>query len=186
MRREPWYFEEVRQKTSFKWTPEMRVAIYTMRVNDGLPISEIQDKVYQRIGRYPNKNRINNLVRMMRKNMARRCYRCGKFLPWNKSSKGHLIMCQLCKKEKSDYKKALRSKRLEVGLCGVCGRHPVENSFATCQKCLSETYRRRLKEGLCGHCGKRPIVEGSIALCFICLCLDGIKSYNNRKKREHA
>jgi len=185
MSRAPWYLKEVRPTTTFTWTPEMRVAVYTMRVKDELPIDEIRAHVERMIGRRPNRTRIHNLVRMMRKNMAKKCHRCGKPLPGSKKPVGSWLVCKTCRKEHSEYKKACREKHLNQGLCGICGEHPRVNGFRSCRRCLSETYRRRINEGLCGYCGKRPRAKGSIAMCGVCLELDRIKSQINKRK-QHA
>ena len=186
MARSPWYLKKVKPTTYFSWTPEMRVGIYTMRVNDGLSIPEIQSSVEERVGRRPNKTRIHNVIRMMRKNIKRCCFRCGAHVR-SKKPRGHLLVCKSCKLQLKEYKKALREKKLSNNLCGVCGQNDVENGYTYCRSCISITYRRRIKKGLCGWCGEKPIVKGSKAMCADCLEIDKLKGRRNRKKKKkHA
>jgi len=113
--RKPWYLKDVREKSSFNWTPEMRVAVYTMRVNYEMPIDEIRTQVGQMIGKIPNRSRIHNLVRMMRKCMTKKCHRCGKPLPGSKKPAGTWLVCKKCREEHSALKKKIRRERIERG-----------------------------------------------------------------------
>lgn len=73
-------------------------------------------------------------------------------------------------------------KRLESGLCGLCGRNLKFNGIH-CKKCwerhkrfTNKRYFRLRDAGLCTQCGKNPSVRRS----FCNKCLNGVKE--NQKK----
>ena len=182
MSRSSWYLNSVKPISVLKWTPEMRVSVYTMRVNEEMSISEIQNSVEESLGKRPNKIRIYNVLRMMRKSLAKCCYCCGKHLPKSKKAKGHLVICRSCQKKRAEYWRKIREGRIKKKVCGVCGEFKVFNGFTACKSCISGTYRRRIIQGICGYCGERPLAPNSMALCEPCMELNRLKGQLHRKK----
>lgn len=155
------YLSKVRPKQNHSWKLGEMLNIYTLRKEERKSAREIALRrsisVYQ----------VYNVIRLVKKGLARKCYKCGKKLSnAEQESNNFLKLCDSCKEEVLAYKRKRRQKALKRGLCGYCEKSPVISGFKACVKCISSTQRRRNQEGLCGYCGKEPISTKS--LCKSC------------------
>jgi hypothetical protein len=85
--------------------------------------------------------------------------------------------CASCRKKRSAYEKRRRLKRIAAGLCGACGKHPIEagGRCAICRKRAAKapsagrnaTRARRQAAGLCIEC-EEPVVGTRHRRCADC------------------
>jgi len=166
--RPSWYLSKVKEKENKDWTTPEMVRVYTLRVNDQVPVKEVAEMLKV------TDCQVHNVTRIMRKAVRGFCYKCG-----NKLTEKELIskkpdriihLCFKCREKVLEYKRNRREKFIEYGLCGYCGKRKKLPGKDSCQLCISATHRRRERAGLCGYCGKNPIRPGhpNGALCSIC------------------
>ena len=169
MRTRPsWYFSNVKEKENKDWTTTEMVKVYTMRVEDKIPVKEVAETLKV------SDCQVHNITRIMRKAVRGHCYKCGKGLSSlemvSKKPDRIIHLCFICRDIVKKYKHELRQKFLDKEKCQYCGKRKKLPDKKSCQLCLSATHRRRERMGLCGNCGKNPIrqdhPEG--ALCIQC------------------
>lgn len=166
--RPSWYLSEIKEKENKDWTITEMVKVYTMRVEEDIPVERVASKLKV------SKCQIHNITRMMRKAVHGHCYKCNTTLTEEEmiSKKPNRIihLCFKCRKKLKKYKKKLRESFLKKGLCGYCGIRKKLKNRGSCKLCLSATNRRRERVGLCALCGKNPIRNDhpNGALCIIC------------------
>jgi hypothetical protein len=183
-RRPQWYHEEIATVKNKAWTDSERKQIFNMRVVQGMGIDEILDHFQNRISRVM----LFNQIRLARKIMAKRCYRCGTPIP-KKSQKPGLLTCNSCRVALSEYKKLMRREYLARKVCGVCWERKAIPGHTACRQCIALMHRRRNKKGLCCKCGEKPIdKENSITLCSGCLEVNRkyARSYTPRKRKTRT
>ncbi len=183
----PWYLDpkHIRQKTRHSWTDIERKGIYFLRIA-GVPVKEVIRIMKLDVGKIP----VNNIYQQQVRLRKGKCS-CGKKLTQKEieQQKNNIfIKCTACLEKNSIFKKELRRKYLEQGLCGICGQNKVLPGHTTCKLCLSADYRRSYVKGLCGKCHVNPInKKRSKALCNSCLDLNKRHVYGLRHgNKKHA
>ena len=129
--------------------------------------------------------KIYNIRRLYRKGGL--CCLCSRPLTAEEKKKTRkdqrLYKCSVCKRRLSRRKKRLRSKRLEAGLCVLCGFRKALSNRTTCRKCTSIHYRRRIVKRICGICGKRPVASRKSSTCTVCRRKSAVRGRELRKDR---
>lgn len=207
--RPAWYLSKVKSKQNRSWTDEEKIRVYTLRTDfKAREIAKLFNtnttQIYN-ITRLVKKSfegkcyHCNNPLEhdeTLQNRIEQRAYEIfvsRGSVPGNpqddwaqaekeiKAKEPLIKLCNKCKNELVEYKRGLRDKAIEAGLCGYCHRRKVVEGKKACEKCLSATHRRREQKGLCGACGKHRIVHKGGALCKYCMREHRIKKSQQRQ-----
>jgi len=176
--RPSWYLSGVKPVQNHVWTDEEKLAVYSLRTEDELPVESVANIFGV------TKIQVYNTTRLVRRSKSKQCFSCGEKLTLKEQRQKKLIKsCDACKEKKRVYKQKRRKALLKKGICPVCEKKPLVRGRKACKGCISATQRRRYNEGLCGSCGKVPIATNrSTALCVTCLNTNKKIAANSRGK----
>jgi hypothetical protein len=89
------------------------------------------------------------------------------------------------------YQERLRERRVEMGVCRVCGKHPPAEGKIDCRFCSARSavnaadraakrFQRLRISGMCTQCGKSPAIVGKVK------CADCTAKYAPKDRVRHA
>jgi hypothetical protein len=98
-------------------------------------------------------------------------------------------VCEECRVAATAMAADRREARIDAGLCGICGRRPLEHGRMACRPCLNRlaaAAQERRASGLCARSqGHGAAVEGRTE-CMGCLAAHAERSRERRRAAREA